>query len=151
MGSSFVDYGAKGFEANDAMLAVWLILLVNEMDKRGNLPDWLRTLRDDWELQATEQFDYGVIPMLDQLDAHEGAKELILSFCGPALRRLESMGDPIPQAALNGLHEWGEDREFTGDVDAAQFLRTARYFTKLLEGRLAADEVDARFDTASAR
>lgn len=151
MGSSFVDYRARGFEANDAMLEVWLVLLVDEMDALEARPPWLQGLRDHWELHATEQFGYGVVPRLDQLDAHDGAKELVLSLCRPALRRLERLGDPIPQAVLNGLRDWGKDCGFAGDVGSSEFLRTARCFTKLLEGRLSEDEIDSRFEPGPAR
>jgi hypothetical protein len=36
MGSTYVDFDGQGFEASDAALKVWLLLLVDEIDRLEN-------------------------------------------------------------------------------------------------------------------
>ena len=42
MGSTYIDYRGKGFEANDSEIEIWLALMVQEIDKLPQPPDWLR-------------------------------------------------------------------------------------------------------------
>ena len=148
MSTSRVLFRGEGFVANDATLEVWLALLVDEIDLLPDPPDWLLDLRDDWELQATAGFGFGVMPGLDRWAAQEEHRKVLLQACGNAYRRLEQAGDPVPVQFLNGLRDWGEGSGFTKELPADTLRRPARYFTKLLEGTLSADEADARFAPA---
>jgi hypothetical protein len=145
MGSTFVDFKGHGFEANDATLEVWLALLVDEIDRMPDAPQWLRDLREEWETQATAKFGFGVMPGLDNAVTDESRRVAILALASRALQRLESLGDPIPQATLNAIRDWGEGYRYTGDVPAVNFVRPAQYFIKVLEGCLAPEENDALF------
>jgi hypothetical protein len=149
MGSTFVDFKDHGFEANDATLEVWLALLVDEIDRMQDAPQWLRDLREEWETQATAKFGFGVMPGLDNVVTDDARRQVILALASRALDRLKTLGDPIPAATLNAIRDWGEGYEYTGDVPAANFLRPGQYFIKLLEGRLAPDENDARFPSTA--
>jgi len=145
MSSSFVRFGDHGFEADDSALEVWLMLLIKEIDKANSLPDWLQALREEWWLQATEGFGFGVTPNLDGFVTDEYRRELVLTLCHGAQEALRQYGDLISADALNALHTGGEGAVFTQDVPAEQFLRTADYFIKLLQGSLSPSETDARF------
>jgi hypothetical protein len=146
MGSTFVDFRGNGFEASDTALEVWLALLVQEIDKMEHTPAWLLEVRDEWHLQATAAFGFGVMPGLDRFISDEERRESILGLCLRAQTRLKQFGDVISRENLNAL-QTGEGSAFTNDVPAEVFLRTARYFIKLLQGTLASNEVDARFDS----
>jgi len=145
MGSTYVDFRGWGFEANDSSPEVWLALLVDEIEKAPAAQDWLRELRDGWELQATAQFGFGVMPGLDRVIISEDRRTTVLALARRAFARLQSFGDPIPRATLNAIRNWGEGSTYAGDVAASKFLRPASYFIKLLEGTRAPEEIDARF------
>ncbi len=145
MGSTFIEYRGRGFEAGDATLEVWLSLLVREIDRLDDLPQWLRETRDEWELQATAGFGFGVMPGLDRYLTDDARRDAVLALSRTALERLESFGETIPCEALNSLGVGGEGAAFTRDVETEVFLRPARYFVKLLEGTLSPSEDDARF------
>ena len=92
-----------------------------------------------------------VLGVLDvQQDSVNGLTEadqtLLLNLCGQAEQALLAFGDPIPADILNALNTGGEGAVFTRDVPAAMFIRTARYFMKLLQGDLSSEEIDARFE-----
>lgn len=146
MGSTFIDFRGQGFEANDSAIAVLLVLLVREIDKLDQMPDWLREARDEWELQGTAGFGFGVMPGLDEFITDDSRRKVVIDLTRRALHELESLGDPIPSETLNALKTGGEHSTFPHAVPAAIFLRTARYFLKLLEGTLEPWETDARFE-----
>jgi hypothetical protein len=68
-----------------------------------NAPDWLPAVRDDWQLLATEEFGFGVVPDLDGVLTDSVRRELLLQLSKRALKRLEAFGDPISAATLNAL------------------------------------------------
>ena len=146
MGSTYVDFRGQGFEADDSALEVWLALLVREIDKMDQTPAWLRDIRDEWHLQATAGFGFGVMPGLDRFITDDERRDVILNLSATAILRLERYGAVIPQAELNALRTGGEGATFTRDVPAETFLRTGRYFIKLLQGTLGSNETDARFE-----
>ena len=145
MGSTFVDFKGHGFEADDSTLEVWLALLVDEINRTQDAPQWLRDLREEWEIRATAKFGFGVMPGLDDVVTDDSRRLAILALATRALERLKGLGDPIPQGTLNAIRDWGEGSNYLGDVAAVNFVRPAEYFIKLLEGRLAPEEIDARF------
>jgi hypothetical protein len=150
MGSTYVRFRNQGFEANDSTLEVWLALLADAVGDMPSVPAWLQEAREEWDIQATAQFGFGVMPGLDRFVTDDERRAIVTDLCRRALVRLEAMGDPIPAATLNGIRDWGKDSGYTGDVGAINFLRPARYFIKLLEGRLGPGEVDARFPSGTA-
>lgn len=140
MGSTFVPYRAGGFEANDAALEVWLLLLVEAIDQLAEVPDWLSQARADWQLQATAGFGFGVVPELDELITSAARRDLILALCERALKRLRAYGDIIPRAELNRISQATEQAYFTRDAETAFFLETGEAFIRLL--RDAPDQED---------
>ncbi len=146
MSSTYVRFRDRGFEANDSILEIWLALLVKEIDRLQDVPDWLRETRDEWHLQSTAGFGFGVIPGLDRFITSEDKLQTILAIAARALRRLEMCGPTISAEELNSLATGGEGATFTRGVPASEFIRTARYFIKLLEGTLQPGESDSRFE-----
>lgn len=146
MSSTFVDFGGRGFEAHDAAIEVLLALLVEEIDKIEATPEWMKEMRDEWHLQGTAGFGFGVMPGLDRYITDDSRRNTVVELSRRALSKIESWGDPIPRETLNALQTGGEGATFTQDIAAAMFVRTARYFLKLLEGTLEPWESDARFE-----
>jgi hypothetical protein len=146
MGSSFVEFRGKGFEANDATLEVLLTLLVDEIDRLPDPPKWLREIRDAWNIQATAQFGYGVMANLDEVATDDARIQTIIGLANGVLSRLEPFGATIPADFLNGIRDGGNGERYTREVPAETFLRTVRYFRGLLNSTLTTGQIDARFE-----
>ena len=144
MGSTTVDFRGAAYEASDGTLEVWLHFLVVEIDQLPQLGPWLQEARDEWQLQATAGFGFGVVPDLDRFVATEAQRGTVLHLSGRALAALERQGPVVSKAALNALALGGEGSCYTADVPTEAFLRVGRYFVKLLQGTLAPEENDAR-------
>ncbi len=145
MGSTHIDYRGKGFEASDSAIEIWLALLVQEIDALPAMPDWLREVREEWDIQARAGFGYGVMPQLDRFATDDSRRDQLVQLGRRALVRLRDLGEVIPRDVLNGFQTGGPDATFTEDAGAAPFRRTGEYFLKLLEGTLTPAELDARF------
>ncbi len=144
MGSTTVDFRGAEFEASDGTLQVWLHFLVVEIDKEAQASPWLREVRQDWELQSTAGFGFGVLPDLDRFVVTEEQRQTLLRLSESALHALEQKGEVFSVESLNALNLGGEGSFYTRDVPAELFLRVGRYFIKLLQGTLSAEERDAR-------
>jgi hypothetical protein len=145
MGSTFVSFRDRGFEASDSALEIWLRLLVDEIDKLPNVPSWLRETREEWKLQATAGFGFGVMPGLDEIVISSERRDVVLELCASAMRRLHDYGPIISRDELNDIAGANEESMFTRDAETEFFERTGDYFTKLLRGELKSEECDARF------
>ncbi len=144
MGATYIDFRGKGFEASDCHIEIWLALMVDEIDKLDQPPDWLHEVRDVWATQARAGFGYGVMPDLDRFVTDSTRRDLLVSLGRRALAHLATLGEVIPRDVLNSFHTGGPTSTFTEDAQAAPFRRTGEYFLKLLDGTLSALESDAR-------
>jgi hypothetical protein len=145
MGSTYVDFHGQGFEASDATLEVWLLLLVDEIDRLENPPPWLKEIREEWYIQGTAGFGFGVMPGLDQFVTGPECRETIIDLSVRAMRRLRALGPMIPVDQLNAIMRGGKGTVFTEPVPSAVFEKVGDYFIKLLRGELSPEETDARF------
>jgi hypothetical protein len=145
MGSTYVDFHGQGFEASDATLEVWLLLLVDEIDRLENPPQWLKEVREEWYAQGTAGFGFGVMPGLDQFVTGPECRDAILDFSAKAMRRLRGLGPMIPVDQLNAIMRGGKGTVFTEPVSSAVFEKVGDYFVRLLRGELSPEETDARF------
>lgn len=103
MGSTYIEYKGKGFEADDFAIEVWLMLIVQEIDKLDPAPAWLAEMREEWNLQATAGFGYGVMAELDHFATDAKRCNMILDLCRRAEKVLRGFGDPISEDVLNAL------------------------------------------------
>jgi hypothetical protein len=145
MGSTFVDFGGQGFEAGDPILEVWLLLLVDEIDKMDSAPAWLKALRAEWHVQATAGFGFGVMPGLETFLTSGARRDVVLDLSAKAMERLRTFGPMIAKDELNAILKGTEGTIFTGDVEVKLFRQVGEYFLKLLRGELGPNETDARF------
>ncbi|HWS63194.1 MAG TPA: hypothetical protein VN325_10610 [Steroidobacteraceae bacterium] len=145
MGSTYVDLHGQGFEASDATLQVWLLLLVDEIDRLENPPQWLKEVGEEWYAQGTAGFGFGVMPGLDQFVTGPECRDAILDLSAKAMRRLRGLGPMIPVDQLNAIMRGGEGTVFTEPVSSAVFEKVGDHFVRLLRGELSPEETDARF------
>jgi hypothetical protein len=146
MGSTFVRFGDRGFEASDAQLEIWLLLLVAEIDRLPSPPPWLAEARQEWHLQATAGFGFGVMPGLDLVVTDTARREAVLDLSNKALARLRGHGEVMTKDQLNALTQ-ESGGGFTEDLKTEVFTRVGEYWVKLLEGELKPEEIDARIFT----
>jgi len=144
MGSTIVEFRGAGFEASDAVLEVWLHLLVAEIDTLPQVSPWLKEVREDWHIKSVAGFSHGIMPDLDAFVTDEERRGVILALSERALQTLEQWGETVSKDALNRLRLGGEGSSWTADVPTEVFLRAGRYFVKLLRGELSPEENDAR-------
>jgi hypothetical protein len=131
MGTSDIAFRGRSFSASDAVLDVWFKLLVDEIDAVAERPAWLSEVREDWYVQATEEFGFGHVPDLDAYLTDSSRVALLSQLARQANQRLQGLGDPIPMHTLNAL---GAGKSgFLGDVPAELFRDAARAFIALLE------------------
>ena len=143
MGMSTIRYRDRNFRTSDDAIAVWLALLVREIDALPDAPGWMRKAREAWHVQATEGFGFGVVSELDRFAPDDQRRDTLVQLSQRALSHLQSWGPWLPKEALNALHTGGAGVVFEIDVPAEIFVRTARWFIRLLSGTLSSDEQDA--------
>lgn len=144
MGSSPVEFAGREFEANDAAIAVWLYLLVEEIDRIEGSPEWLHEIREAWHIQSIGDPGIGIWPSLDRFVSNDERRLFILRLCEQAMARLRKYGEFAPKADLNAMGT-EDGAQFEQDVPIEFFKRTGHYFTKLLQGTLREDENNAHF------
>jgi len=145
MGSTYVAFHGQGFEASDATLELWLLLLVDEIDRLENPPQWLREVRQEWHTQGTAGFGFGVMPGLDRVVTGPECRDAILDLSAKAMRRLRELGPIIPVDQLTAIMRGGKGTVFTESVPSTVFEKVGDCFIELLRGELGSEEADARF------
>ncbi|MCP5070918.1 MAG: hypothetical protein GY946_30510 [bacterium] len=108
-------------------------LLVDEIDRHPESPEWLRVARDDWQLLATAEFGFGIVPDLDGILTDGERRQLVLNLAGRAVERIRSWGDPIPASTLNAVGAGQGPTGFPRDLPADMFVGPALSFVALLE------------------
>lgn len=139
MGSSFIDFKDYGFWARDPGIEAWLYLLVQEIDKLGPIPDWLKEARDHWYTQATVGFIGCIHPQLDDYLVSQDRINLIVMLSERVLKWLARQGKYLSQEYLNSLGIGGEGSCWTADVEVGLFAQIGEKFIGLLRGELKTD------------
>ena len=134
MSVSDVVYKGAEFSAPDSALEIWLKLITDAIDELPDPPDWLGQLRDDWYVQATEHFGFGIVPNLDKWLVDETRRHTLLDLCQRAMTRLDALGDPLTADAMNSVGVSSEESPFTQDDVRGVVRDTARTFVALLTG-----------------
>lgn len=136
MGTSYTDYGPLGFWARDSIVEAWLLVLVAVIDAMPAPTPWLRSARDDWQLQATAGFVGCVCVELDRHLAGEPAREAeFLAALDAVGDRLDRYGAGVPPEIAARI---GDGPEWTRQV-ADQLRRFTRAVAGLVRGEIAWD------------
>jgi hypothetical protein len=139
MGSSYTEFQGHGFWCRDPALEVWLYLLVQEIDKCGELPRWLAEAREHWYLCATVGFTGCIAADLDNHLTDQPRVELVLGVAQRAVASLERQGPFLRREALNAMGTGGPGSYFTGDAETKVLLNVGQAFVHLLTGEWRAD------------
>jgi hypothetical protein len=131
MGVTKVRFGHQSCSENDTIIALWLTLLVREMDA---ISPWIRETREEWHLQASQGFDFGVTPGLDRVVTDDDRKAVILALSQKALRSISVSDEPISAKELNEMEIMG-DSNFTKDVPIDRVRAFAQCWIRILNGK----------------
>ena len=134
MGSSYTEFQGNGFWCSDPALEVWLYLLVQEIDKCGELPRWLAEAREHWYLCATVGFTGCISAALDDHLTDQPRVEAALGLAQTTLAWLEIQGPFLRREALNAMGTGGRGSYFTRDAETKIFLTVGQAFVQLLRG-----------------
>lgn len=132
MGISTLEFKGKAMDYSDSVIEIVLRLIIKEIDKIKMPPDWLKVLREDWDIISTQEFGFGTIPDLKPLLVDKSRQELILSLTLKALENLKSFGDPISKDVLNSLGAGNPEALFPKDLEAKIFIKVFEDLIRLL-------------------
>jgi uncharacterized protein YjbI with pentapeptide repeats len=107
--------------------------MVDEFDSLAARPAWLGELRDNWQLQATAEFGYGIVAELDKYLQGPGRLVLVRDAARRVVTRLRSLDDPIAPATLNAIGAGQPESQFERPVPRAALLEPAEDILDLLE------------------
>ena len=147
MSRSEISYKGAEFTSHDDVMAVWLHLMVAEIDKLEPLPLWLKEIREEWNIQSTVNLGY-VDPGLNRVISTDEQRKLILTICDAAMQVLLKYGEYIEKDELNAMKVGvgGEGSFFTARLPTKWFIRHGDYFIRLLKNELTSEEDDASID-----
>ena len=145
MSTTPIKYNSKAFTSDDNIMAVWLHLVIGEIDGMKELPEWLKEIREDWYVQSTVYLGY-VNPGLYQVITTLEQRDIIVMLCEGAMQKLLKYGDFIEADELNRMKTCGEGYIFTQRLPTKWFVRHGDYFIRLLKNELRPEETDARID-----
>lgn len=131
MSASRIHFHDLHMDAHDAMMQLWLNLLVREIDGLPEIPEWLREAREDWHINATEDLGFGVVPDLDGFITDEGRRHVVLDICTRALSTLHQLPDPVPAGALNTMGGGCAGSVFERDLPLMNLLEPAGNFVTM--------------------
>ena len=135
MGSSYTEFQGNGFWCRDPALEIWLYLLVQEINKRKPLPQWLATARDHWYEGATLGISGCIDADLDNLLSEGDRVETAVAIAQEALHSLRQQGPLLRRDFLNDMKIGGPGSFFTGDVETLPLERVGEAFVELLRGQ----------------
>lgn len=135
MGIGTVRFRDAEFEANDTLLEIRLLEVVRRIEAESGQEAWLREMCDDWRLQATSGFGFGVVPNLDEHLTTDVRQAVVADLFRRAMTSLAERGPAITVEELQRSGIGGEEAIYTRDVPASAVLDVARSFLSLLESR----------------
>lgn len=143
MGLTTVAFRGRRCTTPDGALAVWLEILVHEIDEAGNPPSWLKEARDEWHLQATAGFGFGVMAGLDRIITNDEQLAAVRSLSDKAMRVLNGWDDPVSADRLNAMEVMG-DAYWTEDLPLDLFREAGKCFLEVLSSQNDRNEIDSR-------
>jgi hypothetical protein len=135
VGHSFTDFHGVGFTAKDWKVQVWLHLLVCEIDRLPQPPQWLCSAREYWREQAILAINGCVDPRLDFYLTDDERVALLRQIAQHVYSDLRAFGESVPRDFLNTLCELSGQSQYREDVRTDLFLDYGRALLKLLDGK----------------
>jgi hypothetical protein len=140
MGHSTTDFRGVGFTAKDWKVAVWLHLLVREVDRMPSPPAWLSEARDFWRKQVTPSINGCIDAGLDKFLTDKERIAVVRDIAQHVFSSLHSSGERVPRDFLNDLYQSPPPGEWPQDVESELFLQFGRTLLKLLDGKMETHE-----------
>ena len=136
MGMSSVSYQGRQFAAPDGLLEIWLKAVADEVSRIVDRPDWLEQFGQDWHDQATEGFDFGIVPNLDKWSSDCQREMYLGSLFQQTLIRLKQSGDVASGTRRDALGLGGGAPRVgrTGSYDDSEVPELGQRFIDILKG-----------------
>jgi hypothetical protein len=142
MGTSFVEFRARGFWVSDGLLEAWLYFLAREINDIHNPDSWLHQLQQHWHQQSSGVGIGCIWAGLDDFVPTSARAEVIITINERVLRRLDTYGATISKDELNTFPN--EGRIWSEDLAADELKQVGRFFVRLLAGDVTTDASTSR-------
>ena len=133
MGSSTISFNKAEFEANDTYIALWLLEVIRQIDQENENENWLSKLRDEWFIQATEGFGFGVCPNLTDWLTTDVRRAQMVELCQRTLRSLETRRTAFSVEELEESGVGGNDVSYSKEIPTEPVAEVGRRFLALLD------------------
>ena len=140
MGTTSTSFRGVTLLARDWKVQVWLHLLVREVDRLDDRPEWLLEARKYWSETATIAINGLVCPRLDYFLIDEADVALMRRLVQRVISTLRQFGEFVPRDFLNDLCQLPAHSQFTKDIATEEFLAYGRALRKLLDGKMRTQE-----------
>ncbi len=138
MGTSFTEFAGYGFWARDNHVAVWLCLLVRQIDKENDGVEWKHELRQQFVESGTAYPPGCVYTGLDKFIDNNEKREWMITLSWKAFRELDALKGSITIEQLRALSEmkgnWEPHVTNSEPVSITFYREFGEKWIKLLEG-----------------
>lgn len=139
MGTSFTEYAGYGFWARDDVVAVWLCLLVRQIDNENDLTGWKHELRQQFLDSGTAYPPGCVCPSLDEYIDNAEKRDWLIALSEDVLRELDALGETISVEQLKALHQvegsHGQPVVYSKPVSTSFYRDYGQNWICLLDGK----------------
>jgi len=132
MGSTTVSFHGAEFVANDTYIELWMLEVVRHIDKEKVIEEWLKDLRNEWHLQATSGFGFGVCPQLDNFLTTDMRNKKLLDLFRRSLDSLFSGSGTISAEELAQPGAGGPDAVYARSLPIQMVIEVGESFVRLL-------------------
>lgn len=132
MSSSTVRFKGAEFSAYDLAIELWLLEVVRQIDGAETVEPWLRELRDEWYLQATAGFGFGVSPAPDRFVGTRDRSERLADLSHRSLAALAKRSGDFAPEEMNGSGVGGPGTVYSRPFPTAAVIEVGERFAALL-------------------
>ena len=132
MSSTTVRYKDAEFVANDTFIELWLLEVVRLIDQETPIEPWLKELRDEWHLQGTSGFGFGVCPALERFVTDDARRDTLVWLFQKALEAVGNRGTSISVEELQRSGAGGPGTFYTQELPTTAVIEVGQNFLNLL-------------------
>jgi hypothetical protein len=132
MSSSTVRFRRGEFSAHDLPIELCLLEVVRQIDDQELVEPWLRGMRDEWHLQATSGFGFGVAPALDRFVTTDARRVQLVTLFRRALASLANRASVFTPEELSELGVGGPDTIYSLSYPTNEVIDVGTSFLRLL-------------------
>ena len=135
MSSTTIRYGASEFAAYDLPIEVWLLVVADQIGAPAC--PWLKSLKEEWRLQATAGFGFGPSPALDRFVDSDQRREVLAAIFVKSIEALSSRREPFSPSELDDMGVGGSDTTHSGELSVENVIGVGRQFLTLIADGIA--------------